>query len=199
MKAISKRIKYLSVITAFAFLLVLVNNKPLYAVSSVAEKVRSVFVTNWPETFKTREQNVDNNGNIKVAQQGIVDVNIANSSPIQVSTDNTESKIVTLIEDKSLASGELFYSDPIDVNDYKKLSLYVTRPEGNYLMIARWQYSLDGEKWYYTDPTPGIVMSATSHNKYIIQDIAGSKFRGVIENSSSQPAPSVSLYVYLIP
>lgn len=48
--------------------------------NSVINSIKNVFVTNFPDIFNTREQNLDDDGNIKVHEQGTVDVNIVNQS-----------------------------------------------------------------------------------------------------------------------
>lgn len=70
-----KLIVALSVILALFTLTLLPRNNTAYA-----QQIKDVIVSNFPEIFNTQEQNVDENGNIKVHEQGTVSVNLVNNS-----------------------------------------------------------------------------------------------------------------------
>jgi hypothetical protein len=159
--------------------------------SVLAQQVKEVIVANFPDIFNTREQNVDENGNIKVAQQGEVDVNVVNQS------SNPESKIITVFDNQALTPSGTIYSESFDVSEYKKIGLFVSKPSG--YIIVRWEFSLDDTNWYVALPDEYMSMLSNFPKRYSLFDVAGAKLRVRVENSGSEPAPSVSISTYLIP
>lgn len=60
------------------------------SLGGIISKVFQVFVVNWPDMFKTQEQNLDTSRNIKVHEQGTANVNVINTVPIPVQYSSPE-------------------------------------------------------------------------------------------------------------
>jgi hypothetical protein len=186
-------------IISFAFL----RFTPVYhQVSAVAEKLTQVVVTNWPEIFNVREQNLDENGNIKVHEQATVNVNVTNTEPIPVSNSGgiaLQPKTVTLFENRAMSPNETFTSPVIDVSGYRKLTLYFKRPydlTNGPRVDLQGYFSIDDTTLYVG--TPGIVtgIGYGQFARYETMDVVGPKFFINVQNNGIE---SLSAWVHLIP
>lgn len=163
-------------------------------VKAAVEKITSVFVTNWPELFKTREQNIDINGNIKVHEQGTVDVNVVNQGNSQL-----QPKKVVLFENYQLSNGNAnIISETVNIDGYKKMGYFVSRTDGDYKLTAAWQFSLDGQKWFIKLPDQYMDLGPTN-NRFIVIDIVAPFARALIDYTGGNLPFDVSAYFYLIP
>ncbi len=53
------------------------------AATGTNASLKDVIVSNMPDIFKAREQNIDEDGNIKVHEKGIAKVEITNPKPVK--------------------------------------------------------------------------------------------------------------------
>jgi hypothetical protein len=182
--------------------LVLLRFTPVYgAASNAAEKLTQVLVTNWPDLFKVREQNLDNEGNIKVHEQGTVNVNVTNTEPIAVTGGQPplQPKTVTLFENRALASTETFTTPVIDVNGYKKLTLYFKRPydlTNGPRVDLQGYFSIDDTTLYVGTPAIISGIGYGQFARYETVDVVGPKFFINVQNNGIE---SLSAWVYLMP
>lgn len=140
---------------------------------AAASQIQNVFVTNWPSLFKTKEQNLDTKGNIKIHEQGTANVNIVNTSPIQVQNVGgsptptpLQPEVIKVFDNQAIPTDPPTYSNFIDVQGYKKVAIFADTPvihttTGNSLCFLNTQVdaSIDGVTDYvYTsvEGTPQI-------------------------------------------
>ena len=175
----------------------------------LAQNISQVFVTNWPNLFKTQEQNTDSNGNIKVHEQGTVNAVVANSSPIPVVVTNLPSptpaassspdtyKVIKVFEHTPLPNTDDMESDTIDISGYSKITVQVTKPTANTTVGVYGLFSIDGTNFSTGSPEMSFVLNNALNSTYKVMDIPGGKVKFLIKNSSSTPAPELTLYLYL--
>ena len=186
------------VFVAFTFL----RLTPVYhQVSAAAEKLIAVVVTNWPDIFNVREQNLDENGNIKIHEQGTVNVNVTNSTPIPVSGDSgetkSEPKLIPIFENRSMSPAEIFQSDFINVEGYKKAIIYAQRWPNDSSFVEIYGFdSKDTSTKFQGDPRIQLTLVANQFSRYAEGDIAGPYMYIAVQNNGVE---IISVWLYLIP
>ena len=175
---------------------------PVYhQVSAAAEKFMQVVVTNWPEIIDVREQNLDENGNIKVHEQGTVNVNVANITPIPVSGDlggtTLEPKLIPIFENRSMSPAERFQSDFINVEGYRKAIIYAQRwPNDSSFVEIYGFYSKDTSTQFQGDPRIQLTLVTNQYSRYAEGGIAGPYMYIAVQNNGVE---TISAWLYLIP
>lgn len=176
-------------------------------VQAAQNQIQSVLVTNFPELFKTREQNVDSNGNIKVHEQGTVSVNVGNT-PLAVTVTNQATsssqvkapKTIRIWDSQTLGPSDTLESQYYDVEGYSKIALFVFAPiGGSYTLNADLLFAPEGEVGFYPiDANRGIQMnlSGSIQRRYAYTDVVGPRAIVIVHNNNS---PTVTAYLYLIP
>jgi hypothetical protein len=195
------------IVSCLVISLLMFRFTPVYGVASMAaDKLTQVVVTNFPDIFKTREQNLDANGNIKVAEQGTVNVNVTNAEPIAVTGDGSSEtplkpKLVNIFDNRTMSPSENFRSDFIDVEGYKKAVLYLNVPHamvyGTQLDVAAY-FTIDASTEYKGEPNIKTFLEWPDgiNTKYASVDVAGSKMYLRLQNNQ---VDIISAWVYLMP
>ena len=194
--------KYVKVIFSSLVLLITFSLIALKTpkVQAAVEKITNVLITNWPELFKTQEQNLDVDGNIKVHEQGTVNVRIANLTPIPVNVNliSTEPRIITVYENEPLSDGLPRESDFIDINGYKKVVLFANKPTANTVTGIYAKFSVD-DGVVYSGNVFEIQLDGGNHALYKASDVLGSQIKILIPNAQFPRPDNVSVKLYLIP
>lgn len=179
-----------------------------------------VTVTNWPELFQVREQNVDADGNIKVHEQGTVNVSITNKEPLAVKaeTEDAKPKTVKLLENDIVLNNNgttqvnpSVLSEAIDTEGYRKIIVFVENPLSPAAIDVTVQfegaYSLAGDTSTFTSGGFAGFSRATivqGRKASLVSDVSGPKFqvRALINGNASGNLTEplrVSATAYLIP
>jgi hypothetical protein len=176
----------------FALVLLFLNSKN---VNAAVDNFKEVFVTNWPAV---QNVNLVNSSPIPVIVQ-----NFPNSSPVPsgtpapTSTPQPTSKVITIYNNFALTPNTEITSAPINIDGYTRMTVFVSKPNGNTSLPMFAEFSADGVNYTGGEPGIGISLTGGTHTYYKSIDIPGPYMKMVLSNFSSSPPPSVTVIVYL--
>jgi hypothetical protein len=190
-----KNVKLILLVVATIFITSLAFTTPIFADTNT--KLSSFLIANWPDIFKTREQNLDTNGNIKIHEQGSIEVHGPNGSPlpVQLSGVGLSTKIITVFDNINAQSTTT--SGIIDVDGYKKIGIFLNTDSYSFANVNL-RFNIDGiTEFTGGNPMADVTLSGPVHAKYTLVDVAGPKVK-LYFNGGVDPA-NATVRLYLIP